>query len=156
MFLTFYSNRVRKPTGDSAHWGRSTGGYRLPGIATAAACPLIWRRGSRGDFGGGSNGPGAWSEEPHGPCRSHPGNWRGWAGEEALAIGVYAALSGTDYLKIMRIATNHDGDSDSTASIAGQLWGAWKGIEGIPHDLVSRRDVLCPLLHAARQAEVYL
>ena len=56
----------------------------------------------------------------------------------------------------IRIAANHDGDSDSTASIAGQLWGTWKGIEGIPHDWVSRRDVLCPLLHAARQAEEYL
>ncbi len=46
MFLTFYSNRVRKPTGDNARWGRSTGGYRVTGIPAATAYPPIWRRGS--------------------------------------------------------------------------------------------------------------
>ncbi|MCY3837380.1 MAG: ADP-ribosylglycohydrolase family protein [Gammaproteobacteria bacterium] len=30
------------------------------------------------------------------------------------------------------MASNHGGDSDSTASIAGQIRGAWKGLEGVP------------------------
>ena len=47
----------------------------------------------------------------------------GWVGEEALAIGLYAALSGTSSVEAICIAANHSGDSDSTASIAGQLWG---------------------------------
>jgi ADP-ribosylglycohydrolase len=79
-----------------------------------------------------------------------------WVGEEALAIALYSTLSAKDYVEEIRIAANHGGDRDSTASIAGQLWGAWKGIEGIPHDWVSRLDVLRALLHVARQAEEYL
>jgi ADP-ribosylglycohydrolase len=76
----------------------------------------------------------------------------GWVGEEALAIALYAALSSKDYVETIRIAANHDGDSDSTASIAGQLWGAWKGIERIPHEWVTKLDLLSPLLHMVRQA----
>jgi ADP-ribosylglycohydrolase len=76
----------------------------------------------------------------------------GWTGEEALAIALFAALSGRCYVEVVRIAANHDGDSDSTASIAGQLWGAWKGIDEIPHEWITRLDVLAPLLHLGRQA----
>jgi ADP-ribosylglycohydrolase len=75
----------------------------------------------------------------------------GWVGEEALAIGLYAALSAGSFVEVIRIATNHSGDSDSTASIAGQLWGAMNGMDGIPHVWVSALDVLSPLLHLARQ-----
>jgi ADP-ribosyl-[dinitrogen reductase] hydrolase len=72
-------------------------------------------------------------------------------GEEALAIGLYAALCALSFVEAIRIATNHGGDSDSTASIAGQLWGAMNGLDGIPHVWVSALDVLLPLLHLARQ-----
>jgi ADP-ribosylglycohydrolase/protein-tyrosine phosphatase len=75
----------------------------------------------------------------------------GWVGEEALAIALYAVLVGGSYVEAVRIASNHDGDSDSTASIAGQLWGTWKGIEGIPHEWITRLDVLVPLLHLGRR-----
>jgi ADP-ribosylglycohydrolase len=75
----------------------------------------------------------------------------GWVGEEALAIGLYAALSAGSFVEAIRIATNHSGDSDSTASIAGQLWGAMNGLDGIPHVWVSSLDILLPLLHLARQ-----
>lgn len=66
----------------------------------------------------------------------------GWVGEEALAIGVYAAAVARDFADAVRTAANHDGDSDSTASIAGQIWGAMHGLEGVPHDWVRRLDVL--------------
>jgi ADP-ribosylglycohydrolase len=46
---------------------------------------------------------------------------QGWTGDEALAIGVYAALAAGSAEQAVIIAANHDGDSDSTASIAGQL-----------------------------------
>ncbi|MGH2586913.1 MAG: ADP-ribosylglycohydrolase family protein [Dehalococcoidia bacterium] len=74
----------------------------------------------------------------------------GWVGEEALAIGLYAALSATSFADAVRIAANHDGDSDSTASIAGQLWGAWHGLESIPHEWILDLDVLQPSLRLVR------
>ena len=79
----------------------------------------------------------------------------GWVAEEALAIGVYAALVGADFPEVLAIAANHDGDSDSTASIAGQLYGAWRGVATLPHAWVTSLDVLVPalrtlgMLHAA-------
>ena len=75
----------------------------------------------------------------------------GWVGEEALAIALYAVLSAGSYVEAISIAANHSGDSDSTASIAGQLWGATHGLAGLPHDWVASLDVLAPLLHLARQ-----
>lgn len=79
----------------------------------------------------------------------------GWTGEEALAIGLYAAISGRGLMDALRRAANHDGDSDSTASIAGQLFGAWKGVTAIPHRYVRRLDVLEPLLALVRQMTPY-
>ena len=76
----------------------------------------------------------------------------GWVGEEALAIGLWAALGAEDLLDALRRGANHDGDSDSTASIAGQLYGAWHGIEAVPHRLVRRLDVVDPLLELAHRA----
>ena len=46
---------------------------------------------------------------------------------------------------IPSLTANHDGDSDSTASIAGQLFGAWKGVSDIPHAWVRRLDVIEPI-----------
>ena len=74
----------------------------------------------------------------------------GWVGEEALAIAVYAALTAVDFRDLLRIASNHDGDSDSTASIAGQIWGAHHGVAAIPVAWVSRLDLLDPLCEMAK------
>lgn len=65
----------------------------------------------------------------------------GWTGDEALAIAVYSAMSSKSFMDTIRRAANHDGDSDSTASIAGQLYGTWKGVFSIPHTLIRRLDV---------------
>jgi ADP-ribosylglycohydrolase/protein-tyrosine phosphatase len=75
----------------------------------------------------------------------------GWVGEEALAIGLYAVLSASSFVEVIAIATNHSGDSDSTASIAGQIWGAMKGLDGMPHDWIVGLDVLHPLLRMVRE-----
>jgi len=75
----------------------------------------------------------------------------GWVGEEALAIALYSVLSANSFVEAVAIATNHSGDSDSTASIAGQLWGAMNGLAGIPNDWIMALDVLHPLLHLSRQ-----
>jgi ADP-ribosylglycohydrolase len=73
----------------------------------------------------------------------------GWVGEEALAIGLYAALVAKSFHECIELATNHDGDSDSTASIAGQLYGARHGLGCLPAEAVYRLDVLEPLLELA-------
>ena len=52
----------------------------------------------------------------------------GWVGDEALAIAIYAALRHKDDVKAaLRAASNHGGDSDSTAAICGNILGAWLG-----------------------------
>lgn len=57
---------------------------------------------------------------------------QGWVAEEALAMGLYAALVAQDVRDGLLLAVNHSGDSDSTGSIAGQLMGAMHGEEAIP------------------------
>lgn len=56
----------------------------------------------------------------------------GWIAEEALGIGLYAALVAPDLATGLRWAVNHSGDSDSTGAIAGNLLGAAMGLEVVP------------------------
>jgi ADP-ribosylglycohydrolase len=56
----------------------------------------------------------------------------GWIAEEALAVSIYCALVATDFRQGVILAVNHDGDSDSTGSITGNLLGATHGIKAIP------------------------
>ncbi len=57
----------------------------------------------------------------------------GWVGDEALAIAIYcAAKFESDFDLCLKTAVNHDGDSDSTGAIAGNLLGAKIGLSGIP------------------------
>ena len=57
---------------------------------------------------------------------------KGFVAEEALAMGLYCALSARDFEDGVILAVNHSGDSDSTGSIAGNLLGAAAGVEAIP------------------------
>ncbi len=69
----------------------------------------------------------------------------GWVGEEALAIAVYCAITAKTLRDGVIFAANHDGDTDSTASIAGNLLGALNGEEAIPESWMSvleLRDVI--------------
>jgi len=66
---------------------------------------------------------------------------RGWTGEEALAIGVYAAASyPEDPREAMLLAVNHSGDSDSTGSICGHLLGALLGEEALPEEWLAELE----------------
>lgn len=56
----------------------------------------------------------------------------GWVAEEALAIGLFCALRGENLEEAVILGVNHGGDSDSTGSIAGQIRGAYDGVEAIP------------------------
>lgn len=63
----------------------------------------------------------------------------GWTGEEAWAIALYSALRYIDNLeKAIIISVNHDGDSDSTGSICGNIMGAIYGYEHI-----KERNIFC-------------
>lgn len=70
----------------------------------------------------------------------------GWTGEEALAIGLYAALTaGSDFRRGVEVAVNHSGDSDSTGSICGNILGCALGVDALPSDLLDEleaRDVI--------------
>lgn len=81
---------------------------------------------------GGPQGPG--TATPKTLLPSELGE--GWVAEEALAIAVYSVLatqagSATAHEhaeRALRLAVTHGGDSDSTASLAGQLLGAHYGM----------------------------
>lgn len=57
---------------------------------------------------------------------------KGFVAEEALAMGLYCALSAESFEEAIVLAVNHSGDSDSTGSITGNLLGAAAGVEAIP------------------------
>ncbi|SDZ85871.1 ADP-ribosylglycohydrolase family protein [Microbulbifer marinus] len=70
---------------------------------------------------------------------------QGWVAEEALAVSIYCALVATDFSQGVILAVNHDGDSDSTGSITGNLLGAMLGDSSIPRDWLAAlecRDVI--------------
>ncbi len=69
----------------------------------------------------------------------------GWVSEEALAISLYCALCARDFDSGVVLAVNHDGDSDSTGSITGNLLGSICGVNGIPKqrlEPLELRDVI--------------
>lgn len=56
-----------------------------------------------------------------------------WVGEEALAVALYCALTARgDFAGAVRTAVNHDGDSDTTGLLVGQLMGVALGEESLP------------------------
>lgn len=58
----------------------------------------------------------------------------GWVADEALAIALYCALIGNSAEESIIAAVNHDGDSDSTGAICGNIVGALYGVNGLPGD----------------------
>lgn len=73
---------------------------------------------------------------------------QGWVAEEALAISIYSALVAKDFRHGVILAVNHDGDSDSTGSITGNVLGTIYGVQSIPTDWLQPlelRDVITEL-----------
>ncbi len=63
----------------------------------------------------------------------------GWKGDEAVAMALYCFLKNpTDYAKTVLMGANIDGDSDSVASIAGAISGAYNGVEAIPKKWINQ------------------
>ena len=64
----------------------------------------------------------------------------GWVAEETWAIALYCAIRHIDSVEDAIIASvNHDGDSDSTGSVCGNIMGAIYGYEHI-----ESRHIFCP------------
>ena len=84
----------------------------------------------------------------------------GWIAEEALAISIYCALVARNFEQGVILAVNHDGDSDSTGSIVGNLLGAMHGVKSIPAEWLEPlelRDVISELaedLYAFRDWDI--
>ena len=65
----------------------------------------------------------------------------GWVAEESLAIALYCALVADSFGHGVLLAVNHGGDSDSTASLVGQLLGAAAGDGSIPSSWAGRVEL---------------
>ena len=66
----------------------------------------------------------------------------GWVAEETLAIAVYCALKYEhDFDRALIAAVNHDGDSDSTGAVTGNLLGARLGLAQIPQKYLEHLEL---------------
>lgn len=67
----------------------------------------------------------------------------GWVAEETLAIAVYCALKyENNFDMALRTAVNHNGDSDSTGAVCGNILGAYLGYNAIPQKYKERLELL--------------
>ena len=66
----------------------------------------------------------------------------GWVGDEALAIAVFSVMRHIDSFEDCIVcAVNHDGDSDSTGAIAGNIIGAILGYSAIPKHYIKNLEI---------------
>lgn len=74
----------------------------------------------------------------------------GWVSEETLAIAVYCALKHEkDFDKALIAAVNHNGDSDSTGAVTGNILGAYLGMSAIPRKYLENLELKDVILEIA-------
>ena len=74
----------------------------------------------------------------------------GWVGEETLAIAIYSVARHIDCFEDTLVcAVNHDGDSDSTGAVAGNIIGAIVGYDAIPSKFKEHLELLDIILAVA-------
>ena len=73
----------------------------------------------------------------------------GWVAEETFAIAIYSCLKyPNSFQDAVICSVNHDGDSDSTGAVTGNIMGAYLGYDAIPSyykDNVELKDVILEL-----------
>ena len=75
---------------------------------------------------------------------------QGWVGDEALAIAVYCSLKYPEDIEAALIASvNHEGDSDSTGAITGNIVGAHIGFSKIPEKFIRNLELKDLILEVA-------
>ncbi len=75
---------------------------------------------------------------------------RGTTGDSALAISLYCALKYEhDFSAAVIAAVNHDGDSDSTGAVTGNLLGAYLGLGGIEEKWLKNLELKWLILNMA-------
>lgn len=63
----------------------------------------------------------------------------GWEAGEAVALALYCFMKNpNDYRKTILMGANTEGDSDSIASMAGAISGAYNGIKAIPQEWIEQ------------------
>ncbi len=79
--------------------------------------------------------------------------WRlgeGWVAEETIAIAIFCVMRHIDdFSAALEAAVNHDGDSDSTGAVAGNIAGAIIGYSGIPEKFKQNLELADVLLSVA-------
>lgn len=74
----------------------------------------------------------------------------GWVAEETLAIAIFSVMRYIDdFEKCICCAVNHDGDSDSTGAVAGNIIGAILGYNAIPEKYLTNLELHDVLLSVA-------
>lgn len=74
----------------------------------------------------------------------------GWVGDEAVAIAIFSVMRHVDSFEDCVVcAVNHDGDSDSTGAIAGNIIGAILGYSAIPDYYFDSLEIGSALVSAA-------
>lgn len=74
----------------------------------------------------------------------------GWVGDEAIAIAVFSVMRHIENFEDCIVcAVNHDGDSDSTGAIAGNIIGAILGYSAIPVHYLENLEIEPILVSAA-------
>lgn len=80
----------------------------------------------------------------------------GWVAEETLAIAVYCALKyENDFEKAIIASVNHNGDSDSTGAVTGNILGAYLGINAIPDKFIQNLEIIDVISEIAEDLYYY-
>lgn len=80
----------------------------------------------------------------------------GWVAEEALAIAVFCAVRyQNDFAAAIRAAVNHNGDSDSTGAVCGNILGAWLGREAVAQAFDLKQLELCDIIEEMAEKLFY-
>lgn len=75
----------------------------------------------------------------------------GWVGDEAFIIAFYCFMKATDFEDCLILSSNHNGDSDSTATLAAQLYAAKLGLSEEAKFNVQYLDVLPVIQHLTNE-----
>ncbi len=74
----------------------------------------------------------------------------GWVAEETLAIALYCSLKyENDFDKALIASVNHNGDSDSTGAVTGNILGAYLGMSKIPQKYIDNLELKDVILDIA-------